>query len=288
MGAFRLGSVTGPTGVGIAYRVSSGPADRPALLLIHGWAQSQRCWGDALLDRLAADRTVIAMDMRGHGASSAPPGDTARGEGFDEAAFASDVRAVLDAEAGPAGAILAGWSYGGLVACDHLAVHGTDGIAGLVLIGAITSLGRGLRGGTIGSAMRAALPDALSDDPRTAVRALGSFGTALVPAHAEGLGATRQLLFGTSLATPPAVRAGVFARTVDHDAVLSSLPVPVLIVHGEDDTVVDVAAGRHAESLLPTVTAHYWSGEGHAPFLTDPDRFAGEFEAYAAEAVVPA
>ena len=43
------------------------------LLLIHGLGVSQRSW-DLVLPRLAASRTVIAIDLPGHGASPAEPG----------------------------------------------------------------------------------------------------------------------------------------------------------------------------------------------------------------------
>ncbi len=42
---------------------------RPVLVLLHGFAQTRRCWGP-LADGLAADRTVVAVDLPGHGGST--------------------------------------------------------------------------------------------------------------------------------------------------------------------------------------------------------------------------
>ena len=42
---------------------------RPVLVLLHGFAQTRRCWGP-LADGLAADRTVVAVDLPGHGGSA--------------------------------------------------------------------------------------------------------------------------------------------------------------------------------------------------------------------------
>ncbi len=313
MKSYRLRSTTGPGDVEIAYRVSppkaSAGAERPTLLLIHGWAQSGVSWGAHLLESLASTHRVVAVDLRGHGASGVPQEhsgpNAAPGANYSAVDFAGDIAAVIAAESstttaafdepafGAAGVVLVGWSYGGLVICDHLADRITrdDDVAavrGIVLVGAITSLGRGQAGGRIGAAMRAALPDAYSADPRTAIRALGSFGNALVPAHRPDLGALSQQFFGASLGTSPGARAGLFAREAAYDQLLRELPMPVLIVHGTDDQVVDVSAARHAETLIADVRATYWEGAGHAPFVEDADAFASQVADFVASVGVRA
>ncbi|MCZ4079235.1 alpha/beta hydrolase [Rhodococcus sp. H36-A4] len=260
-------------GTNIVYRVSGDPAARP-LVLLHGWAQSSACWGEGVLNGLADSYRLIAVDLRGHGYSDAPADGYA-----DPLNWAGDVHAVLTAEAIAANAVLLGWSYGGLVICDYLAEHGSAAAAGVVLVGAITGIGRGEAGGKVGSSMRAAIPDAMSEVPSVAIRALGSFGNALT-GPVEGKGAQAQELFGLTLATPPRVRAALFDRTASHDDLLSSLEVPALVLHGTADTVVDVSSGRHAASLIPQVTESYWEGVDHGPFVTDPARFVAEVGAF--------
>ena len=120
--------------------------------------------------------------------------------------------------------------------------------------------------------MRAAIPGAMAEEPRVAIKALGSFGHALT-GPVEGKGPQAQALFGLTLSTAPRVRAALFDRTVSHDDTLRALDVPALVVHGTEDTVVDVSAGRHAASLIPQVTASYWEGVDHGPFVADPERF---------------
>jgi len=256
-------------GTSIVYRVEGDAAARP-LVLLHGWAQSLRCWGDGVLDALSAKYRVIAVDLRGHGYSGAPA------EGYDDPKiWASDIEAVLAAERIESGAVLLGWSYGGLVICDYLAEFGAAAVDAIVLVGAITSIGPGQKGGRVGSSMRAAIPAAMSEDPRESIRALGSFGTALT-GPAEGKGVASQALFGASLSTPPRVRAALFNRAVGHDELLAGLTVPALILHGTADTVVDVSAARHAAGLIPAATASYWEGCDHGPFVEDPQRFVAE------------
>ncbi len=262
----------GIDGANIVYRVSGDPSHRP-LVLLHGWAQSSACWGAMLMAELANKYRVVAVDLRGHGYSDAPDNGYA-----DSKIWAGDLRAVLDAENITEHAILLGWSYGGLVICDYLAEHGTDAVAGVVLVGAITGIGRGEAGGRVGTAMRAAIPGAMSEEPRVAIKALGGFGNALTgPVDGSPIkGAQAQALFGLTLATAPRVRAALFDRTASHDEMLSTLDVPALVLHGTADTVVDVSAGRHAASLIPQVTASYWDGVDHGPFVADPERFLRE------------
>lgn len=274
----RVRETRGAGGARIVYRVAGPPAARP-VLLVHGWAQSGRCWDPALAAGLADRHRVIAVDLRGHGDSDAPD------SGYDDpAVWAGDLRAVLAAESiGPgAGAAVVGWSYGGLVCADLLAstpdpvADGT--VAALGLVGAITALGRGRAGGRIGPAMRAALPAALSADPREAVPALSAF--------IDGLGADgaqAQALLGAALDTAPRVRAALFARETDHDALLADLTVPALIVHADDDAVVDPSAGAHAAALIPDARRADWPTGGHAPFVADPQRFVAQLTGFLAD-----
>ncbi|MBY6539648.1 alpha/beta hydrolase [Rhodococcus sp. BP-349] len=259
----------GRDGTSLVYRVTGDVSARP-LVLLHGWAQTGACWGDDLLSDLAERYRVIAVDLRGHGMSGAPA------DGYDRSAlWAGDVHAVLEQEGIRSGAVLLGWSYGGLVLCDYLSVYGTGAVAGVVFVAAITAIGPDRPGGAVGTAMRAAIPGAMSEDSRVAIRALASFGNALTGPGA-GHGAAAQALFGASLATRPRVRSAVFRRDVGHDETLVALDVPALVLHGTADTVVDVSAGRHTASVVPGAATSWWEGVDHGPFVADPARFLGE------------
>ncbi|MCZ4521768.1 alpha/beta hydrolase [Rhodococcus ruber] len=244
------------------------------IVLIHGWAQSSACWGDEVLSSLGEHFRVVAIDLRGHGYSGAPS------DGYDNSSiWAGDVQRILDAECITRDAVLLGWSYGGLVICDFLAHHGTAALSGVILVGAVTSLGRGEKGGRVGPAMRAALPDAVADDPGAATIALGTFCEAIAPS-ATVTGAQRQLLLGLCLVTPPRVRAALFDRTASNDEVLERLDVPALLIHGCDDAVVDISSSRHAASLIPCADESYWEGVAHGPFVIDPARFVSTVRAF--------
>jgi non-heme chloroperoxidase len=76
------------------------------------------------------------------------------------------------------------------------------------------------------------------------------------------------------------VRAALFNRSASHDDLLRSLDVPALVLHGTEDSVVDVSAGRHAADLIPQARASFWEGCDHGPFVEDPDRFVKEVGAF--------
>lgn len=245
----------------------SGPVDAPAVVLVHGWAQSGEVWSPDPSFR------SYAPDLRGHGDSEVTEG------GYrDSACWAADLKAVLDHVGRPA--VLVGWSYGGLVIADYLREHGTARVDGLVLVGAITELGRDRPGGVTGEVMRRALPDALSEDPAVAVPALARFWHDQSP---DLPGDRVQRLLGTALRVPPRVRGEVFRRDVDSTAVLKAVDKPTLVVHGTADEVVDPVAGEYAASMIPGADLRRYDRAGHAPFLEQPERFAVDLAGFVAE-----
>ncbi|WP_448003723.1 alpha/beta fold hydrolase [Agromyces bauzanensis] len=105
-----------PDGVLIAYRVHDDPgtdASLPPVLLVHGFASDSRVtwegtgWVRALLD---AHRSVITLDLRGHGESDKPTD----ADSYTPERQGADLVAVLDS-AGAARADLVGYSMGNRV-----------------------------------------------------------------------------------------------------------------------------------------------------------------------------
>ncbi|MEU4802304.1 alpha/beta hydrolase [Actinosynnema sp. NPDC023587] len=242
----------------------SGPAHGPAVVLVHGWAQSGEVWppGESF--------HAYAPDLRGHGGSDVPE------TGYrDSATWAGDLRTVLD-HTGPA--VLVGCSYGGLVITDYLRRYGTSRVDGVVLVGAITEIGPDRPGGVTGRVLREALPDALSDDPEVAVPALLKFCTAQ--------GGDVQRLLGTALRVPARVRRDLFRRDVDSSEVLKAVDRPTLVVHGTADEVVDPAAAEYAAATVPGAEMRWYEGVGHLPFRERPERFAADLAGFVA-AVAP-
>ncbi len=104
----QAASVAGANGVPIQYeRYGSGDS---TIVFVHGWTCDRSYWREQI-DAFAADHTVIAIDLAGHGQS---------GDGRDDwsiAAFGEDVAAVVAAE-DVANFILVGHSMGGPVVIE--------------------------------------------------------------------------------------------------------------------------------------------------------------------------
>jgi pimeloyl-ACP methyl ester carboxylesterase len=97
-----------------------------AVLLLHGLASNARVW-DGVAPRLAgAGLRVVALDLRGHGASDQP------GSGYDFTSVGHDLAAAL-AGLGLERPVLAGHSWGANVALQF-AVDRPGAVAGLVLV----------------------------------------------------------------------------------------------------------------------------------------------------------
>lgn len=92
-----------------------GPPGAPAILLLHSMATNLHMW-DPQARALARQYRVIAMDMRGHGLTTAPPGE------YTMAMLARDGFALLDA-LGIHQAHVAGVSIGGRIALQMAAMH---------------------------------------------------------------------------------------------------------------------------------------------------------------------
>jgi haloacetate dehalogenase len=100
----------------------------PPLLLLHGYPQTHVCWHKIAPD-LARVCTLVIPDLRGYGASSAPPGDDAH-ETYCKRAMAQDCLEVMRA-LGHARFIVAGHDRGGRVAY-RLALDHPQAVSALV------------------------------------------------------------------------------------------------------------------------------------------------------------
>ena len=109
--------------VTVSYDID-GPPDAPAVLLINSIAATRELWARQM-PALAARYRVIRYDARGHGRSSAPPGD------YTLEQLGRDALAILD-DAGAPVAHVCGISLGGLTA-QWLGVNAPARVASLVL-----------------------------------------------------------------------------------------------------------------------------------------------------------
>ncbi|HVL91686.1 MAG TPA: alpha/beta fold hydrolase [Actinomycetota bacterium] len=226
----------------------------PALVLIHGFPLNSSMWIEQLKG-LAKVRTVIAVNLRGHGYTQVDSAD-----GFSMDLFADDVAATLD-DIGVDKADICGLSMGGYVAMAFWRRH-KDKVRSMIF--ADTK------------------PEADSDEAKAgrektaaAVREQGiqplvdgvlpkMFG----PNPSEELVAATRAMFES---TPPEVAAADLLAMRDRpDSDLSVIDVPCLWIHGEGDQIMPIDAARTAAGTIPDCTFVAVPDAGHMSPLENP------------------
>jgi pimeloyl-ACP methyl ester carboxylesterase len=258
-----------------------GPADAPALVLVHGLASSAVAW-TTLARTLVSTHRVLAVDLPGHGRT--PAGR----HPFSMHDAATLLEEVLDA-CGLHRVTLVGHSMGAAV-CVLMAAQAPTRVEQMLLL-APPLPRRRLPG--VGVAV---LPQiALCLWPTMGLRILRRrlSGRSLDELVAERLRLAR--VDGEDLARLTAAMAAdlraalergedplrVFidaARSVgllvtlgrEYRAAVAAIRVPVRVVHGANDPVLRVSEVRQLQTLQPDWQLHVLPGVGHSPHLETP------------------
>jgi 3-oxoadipate enol-lactonase len=240
------------------------------LLLIHGLGYARWGW-EPVLPGLAERFDVILFDNRGIGESEAPPGP------YTAAELAADAQQVLD-EAGVERAHVVGTSLGGMVA-QELALAAPQRVDRLVL--ACTTPG-GPRAYPMPQATVSLMAEAATLEPAVALRRFVE--NALAPATVSGHPELVDRIMAHRLATAQspaawAAQAGAGA-TFDAYERLGSLSAPTLVLHGDEDVVVDPGNAELLVELLPDARLERFPGTGHLFFWEAPERFVASAAAF--------
>lgn len=263
--------ISGANGVQL-HAVETGQARGRPILFLHGFSQCWLTWRAQLDSELARDFRLVALDLRGHGASDKPADGYA-----DSRLWADDVAAAIRT-LGLDRPLLCCWSYG-LVPLDYLRHYGDGAIAGLHLVGAISKLGSEDAVSVLNPQVLAAVPGLFATDAEESARSLAAFVRMFYvrPPSDEEL----YTVLGYNLAVPPRVRQALFSRTVDNDDVLARIARPVLLTHGADDAIVQLHAVDRHKARVAHAQVHIMANAGHAPFRDDPAAFNQRLKAFA-------
>jgi pimeloyl-ACP methyl ester carboxylesterase len=264
--------------------VEKGPADARPLVLLHGITLAARVWGYQLRD-LSDRYRVLAVDLRGHGVS------TAGTEGFGLHLLAADLKTVLEA-LDVHDAIVVGHSMGGMTLMQFCGDHPDvlrERVAGVVFLATagvvpippvvqkalarlsprITKLGerRGWDRLPVYGIGEGDVPYLL------ARRAFGRH-----PSHTH-VELTRELVAATARAT--SFPSGLGLVLHDAEEALERTDTPSMVIGGELDNITPVAFSHRMAELLPDCELHVLDDAGHMLMLERPheleellDRFA--------------
>jgi pimeloyl-ACP methyl ester carboxylesterase len=240
------------------------------LLLIHGTGSHWRAW-EPVLDALAEEREVIAVDLPGHGGSPvAPAGTPPTAEGF-----ARLVSAFLAEELGIESAHVAGNSMGGWAALE---------LAKLGFACSVTAL-------SPAGLWRERTPRYCIYSFRFSyalVRLLGRRGARLATSRAVGRTLLMGQMFGRpwripagdayaavrNLAESPGFLAHLEANAPERFSGGRGIEAPVTVAWGTRDILLLPWQSRHPEELPPQTRFVSLPGCGHVPMHDDPDLVA--------------
>ena len=234
----------------------------PDLVLLHGWGMNAAVWGESATE-LAQYFRLHCVDLPGHGGSSAC------------APCTLDELADLLAAALPRRVAVCGWSFGGQVALNW-ALRKPDQVGRLVLLAATPRFVRGVGWDCgIDAAVLDDFARGLDHDYHatlqrfTALQARGD-------AHPRGvLRRLREHMLARGEPDVEALGAGLrLLKETDLRDRLIQIMQPALILHGERDTLVPLAAGEYLRRALPHAVLEVFAGTAHAPFIAQPQRTA--------------
>lgn len=243
----------------LAYRrAHAGAAEK--LVLLHGIGSHSRSFAPQLAG-LPQSFDIVAWDAPGYGASDDPPADLS----LDEFA---DAAAGLLERLGWTSAHVLGHSFGGVIA-QRLSQRRADLVQSLVL--SDTNAGSGsLPEPERSERLRRRLADITTLSPRALAE---KRAPNLVPPAAPP--SLIQNLIEVMADVRPAgyAAAAVAMGTADLRDALAEIRVPVLIVHGERDTVIPPSTAHDLATRIVGARLALIPGAGHASNQHAPDAY---------------
>lgn len=234
----------------------------PDLVLLHGWGANATVWNE-MATQLTPHFRVHGVALPGHDASSA--------------CLPYTLDAVSDALAAalPPRVIVCGWSLGGQMALNW-ALRKPGQIERLVLIATTPRFVTGAQWECgIDSAVLDNFALELAADPRAtlqrffALQAQGDADARMVLRRLR----ERMFAHGATDVATLAAQLRLLKQTDLRDR-LPRVTQPALILHGERDTLVPLAASAYLQRALPRAALEVCAGAAHAPFIAQPQRTA--------------
>lgn len=262
-------SAVAPDGVVLAIQEAGNP-DGPPVLFIHGLLGSHLNWEAQFADGTLAKYRLISYDLRGHGKSDKPATENAYRDGR---IWAADLAAVIQA-AHAEGAVLVGWSLGGVVISNYLAAYGDAGIRGAVYVDGVVELNADQI-----TSHPAVYKDMISPDLKTHLDGERAF-LALCFNSKPDEATFARLLANAAMASWPMQKA-VQSMSVFAAEGIGRARIPLLFLYGGKDELVRTEPTiARARQLNPAMESIVYPDSGHAPFIEESRRFNADLASF--------
>ncbi|MBR0681522.1 alpha/beta hydrolase [Roseomonas eburnea] len=241
------------------------------IVFAHGWPLSGDAWDAQMLFFGQNGYRVIAHDRRGHGRSDQPW----QGNNMDQ--YADDLAELIET-LDLRNLVLVGHSTGGGEVVHYIGRHGTARVAKVVLVGAVPPIMLKTDANPEGTPIEAF--DGIRKG--TATNRAQLFRDLTTPFYgfnrpgaqvSEGLRESFWLM---------GMQGGIKGQydcirefsEVDYTADLRKVDRPTLIIHGDDDQIVPIAASAEkAARIVPDAELRIYQGASHGLAQVDPDSF---------------
>lgn len=242
----------------------------PVVTFSHGWPLNADAWDGQMLFLAQQGFRVVAHDRRGHGRSSQPS------SGNEMNTYADDVAALFDA-LDLKDVTMVGHSTGGGEVARYIGRHGTARVARAVLIGAVPPI-------MVKSASNPeGTPIEVFDGVRTSLlkdrsQFYKDFALAFYGANRAGAIVTQGTLdqfwlWSMQVGLKAAYECVDAFSATDFTADLRQIDVPTLVMHGEDDQIVPIAASaRKSAPLIKGSRTIAYPGLPHGLTATHADQ----------------
>ena len=254
----------------------TGPA---TFVFSHGWPLSSDAWEDQMMFLASNGFRCIAHDRRGHGRSSQP------WDGNNYDTFAEDLATIVDT-LNVRNGIFVGHSMGGGEVARYLAKYGSARASKAVLLASVTPL----------------MLKTPANPEGTPMSAFDGIRAGLLADRAQFFKDLTTPFFGFNRSgiKDSQGRRDTFARLgmqaslrstfecvkqfseIDFSEDLKKISIPTLVIHGDDDQIVPIAASAsNAVKLLKNGRLSVYKGAGHAIPQMNKDQLNAELLAFA-------
>ena len=240
------------------------------VVFIHGWPLSGAMWEYQITQLPQQGMRCITYDRRGFGHSDKPAGP------YDYNTLAADLKAVLDG-LDLKEVTLVGFSMGGGEIAKYFSLYGGERVTKVVLVSSVVPYMLQTEDNPDGVPQEDfdGMAKKMIDDRPAFLEGFNKdfFGVAAL-SHPVSNALLQQCSNAAMLASPIATLkcAKSFSSTDFREDVVK-INVPTLIIHGDADKIVPIAAtGNRSANLIPDSKYIIYEGEPHGLWFTSKER----------------